>query len=483
MAGWASHRYKLARLLSAQPHDDVVKFPPKPRRLRNRECLKTVYIMLDANADKTPRHKRNETHFSLELHDNPYNEAKSCPLYRRHSADYFLVVHFHMNCPPRVMYDFLKKGLSIRENGKIKNFIFFGHSASQLREATCILYDATLGKHEDILQEFGHFEKILTVSKRAARMGLLLSSSKPTVDMLYDDVERIDDIEFGGHNFTDGCGFVSLEVAKKITEKLNIVDNYSYLQLGVPSAYQIRLLGCKGMLILFPNLQNGVQIRPSMEKFKWNHVDSNMLYPLGVVDEGRAISRPNCYAMLNKQYILLLSALGVPDEVFLQKQEMYFQELDLLLTEQHLQVKYLCANEHFDLAEKLLATGILDNKSKDILNSICSSVRKPPNYGNTNKLLKVKKEPALALKFPIEESRNIYGVCDPSGILEYGTCFLQPTIRGRPHVLQGMKVIIAKNPCYCPGDVRVLTCVDVDECHHLVDVIVFPVQGECYPPS
>ena len=39
-------------------------------------------------------------------------------------------------------------------------------------------------------------------------------------------------------------------------------------------------------------------------------------------------------------------------------------------------------------------------------------------------------------------------------------------------------VVVAKNPCLHPGDVRVLEAVDVPELHHLVDCLVFPKKGE-----
>lgn len=38
-------------------------------------------------------------------------------------------------------------------------------------------------------------------------------------------------------------------------------------------------------------------------------------------------------------------------------------------------------------------------------------------------------------------------------------------------------VVITKNPCMHPGDVRKFEAVDVEELHHIVDCVVFPAKG------
>jgi hypothetical protein len=64
------------------------------------------------------------------------------------------------------------------------------------------------------------------------------------------------------------------------------------------------------------------------------------------------------------------------------------------------------------------------------------------------------------LRIKIACSRNVFGVCDPIGMLEYGQCFFRPIIAGRPQTLVG-KIIVARNPCYFPGDIRILQAVQV----------------------
>ena len=84
------------------------------------------------------------------------------------------------------------------------------------------------------------------------------------------------------------------------------------------------------------------------------------------------------------------------------------------------------------------------------------------------------------LSILVPESRNVFGVCDPLGLLQYGECFFRPYIRGQPTTLSG-EVLVAKNPCYLFGDVRRLTSIANDRVkglEHLVDCIVFPTCGK-----
>ncbi|KAL3746581.1 hypothetical protein ACJRO7_015528 [Eucalyptus globulus] len=59
--------------------------------------------------------------------------------------------------------------------------------------------------------------------------------------------------------------------------------------------------------------------------------------------------------------------------------------------------------------------------------------------------------------------------------IKYGSRFSE-TKKNR----RGIKgyVVVAKNPCLHPGDVRILEAVDAPELHHLYDCLVFPQNGE-----
>jgi RNA-dependent RNA polymerase len=75
----------------------------------------------------------------------------------------------------------------------------------------------------------------------------------------------IEDIQRNNYCFTDGNGLISKGLAKLINEKFS--------EKIIPSAYQIRLAGCKGLIILDPQStfeQFYIKIRPSMNKFQCN---------------------------------------------------------------------------------------------------------------------------------------------------------------------------------------------------------------------
>lgn len=82
---------------------------------------------------------------------------------------------------------------------------------------------------------------------------------------------------------------------------------------------------------------------------------------------------------------------------------------------------------------------------------------------------------------PPDMGRSMYGVVDETGLLQCGQVFIQysPSIRqtSKKPILKIGKVLITKNPCHVPGDVRVFEAVWQPALAHLVDVVVFPQHG------
>lgn len=84
----------------------------------------------------------------------------------------------------------------------------------------------------------------------------------------------------------------------------------------------------------------------------------------------------------------------------------------------------------------------------------------------------------------VEEAACLQGVLDESGYLDYGEVYLRlrdSSGPGRkPKVITG-PVVIAKNPCLHPGDIRVLMAMDIPHKGHtleeLENCLVFPRRG------
>ena len=144
---------------------------------------------------------------------------------------------------------------------------FFGHSNSQLKSRSCFTYAASKKEISSKIEAMGDFSKLKSVGKKAKRIGLLFSSADIAIDLPTDRCEDIEDIERDGYIFTDGCGLISPHLARQLAQRRNIMfRNKRYL----PSVFQIRYCGYKGVLVLDPRLQGRVQVqfRESMKKFK-----------------------------------------------------------------------------------------------------------------------------------------------------------------------------------------------------------------------
>ncbi|XP_071927776.1 RNA-dependent RNA polymerase 1-like [Coffea arabica] len=95
----------------------------------------------------------------------------------------------------------------------------------------------------------------------------------------------------------------------------------------------------------------------------------------------------------------------------------------------------------------------------------------------------------------IPSGRSMMGCLDETRTLEYGQVFVQFSGAGRRQfyddsvpssahslILEG-KVVVAKNPCLHPGDIRILKAVNLPALHHMVDCVVFPQKGRRPHPN
>lgn len=373
-----------------------------------------------------------------------------------------------------------KRVLNILRDGILigsKRFEFLAFSASQLRSNSVWLFASNdKVKAADIREWMGSFNNIRSVSKCAARMGQLFSSSRQTFEMAPQDVDLIPDIEItsDGINycFSDGIGKISLTFARQLAQKLKLDQN------RIPSAFQIRYGGYKGVVAVDPHSYRKLSLRNSMLKFE----SKNNMLCITKCSE----SMP-CF--LNREIISLLSTLGVKDEALLALQEDQLQLLGKMLTDREAAL---------DVLETLSGAD-----SKSILVKMLHGFYEPNSEPYLSMMLKAHYAYQLSdlksrCRIFVPKGRVLIGCLDETGILNYGQVFVRISVTKTKEKSGGEnlrdvdgddstciivgKVVVTKNPCLHPGDIRVLDAVYNEELEEngLKDCLVFPQKGPRY---
>lgn len=353
----------------------------------------------------------------------------------------------------------LSKGLFLGE----KQYTFFDFSQSQFRNMSCWL----IIDPEKILPKTGDYSKINIVAKYGARISQTLTTTVETTLIPKENIKEIPEVEILDENgknkytFSDGVGKISVEISKKIAESQNIK--------GIPSAFQGRFLGCKGVwTTMYDDHSGNIYIRPSQTKFG---VEKKDFQYFELCEYSRYIQ-----AYLNRQIIMLLSALNIPDEVFMAKLKEYKNRLE--------DEKFVLSLIHYDewnsMFREMYLNGI--NMSNDrLINSLVEN--------NKNLLYNDLKNKA---RIYIEKSAYVMGIMDEFGILEYGEAYCHIQTKTIDLILN-QKCSVAKCPCLHPGDIRVLNFKKYDKddentkkykCFEpYINVIIFPQKGKRPHPN
>lgn len=181
----------------------------------------------------------------------------------------------------------------------------------------------------------------------------------------------------------------------------------------------------------------GVYFRESMRKFSAENFS---------IDVVRTSSNPSP-AYLNRQIILLLSTLGVPDRVFLSLQDRMLQRLMALTGEPD----KACASL-MDLNE------FGGNGCLVFLMKYIEKLRNKKDPFTRQILLAVQaflvKELRTKAKIFVPNSWSLFGVVDETKTLHYGQVFIQIDNTNQQgnssKILQG-PVVVTRNPCFHPG--------------------------------
>lgn len=367
----------------------------------------------------------------------------------------------------------MKHGIVVA--GRYYEFLAFGNS--QFREHGAYFYSpsATKSAH-DIRLALGQFNHIKTVAKYGARLGQCFSTTRAMQTTV--SIQKLVDIERNGYTFTDGVGKLSLFLAQMAAQDLGLQNAFD----DPPSLYQFRLGGCKGVLALDPTItKNEVHIRPSQYKFDAPY-------------SGLEIIRCSSLAtpFFNRQIIIVLSDLGVPDHVFIRKQQQMVNAYELAMSDKAEALS--CLLKHIDMNQttltmaSMVVDGFLDSREPFMMSLL--------HLWRASTIKDLKKKARIA----IDQGAFVLGCVDEIGTLQGHrndpqTCvsagrakkletlpeiFIQiddTKQKGHYKVVEGI-CVLARNPSLHPGDIRVVRAVNVPALHHHKNVVVLPQHGD-----
>ncbi|KHN85807.1 RNA-dependent RNA polymerase 1 [Toxocara canis] len=212
-----------------------------------------------------------------------------------------------------LVYKTLSEGIHIAS----RHYHFLAWSNSQMRDHGCYMYsaakvvDQATGEErtydiEDIRRWMGDFTASKNVPKLMSRMGQCFTQAQPTIILERKDWRMEEDIVGGlphpetgeRYTFSDGAGRISIRFASLVAAKLDLRP--------VPSCFQVRFKGFKGVLSADPSLdlegREQVVFRRSQKKFE---EDESEAAELEVVKHSMPSS-----VCLSRPLIMILDQVG-----------------------------------------------------------------------------------------------------------------------------------------------------------------------------
>ncbi|KAH8689571.1 putative RNA-dependent RNA polymerase [Talaromyces proteolyticus] len=417
--------------------------------------------------------------------DGPNPEIKNRVL-RRYFAysDSFLRVRFIEESGDPMMYDIgtdldeifrgrfrevLRDGIVIAD--RLYNFL--GFSNSSLRSRTCWFmapFEDNLGDRvsvDTLIPRLGDFLLIRSPAKFAARLGQTFSDTLTSIPIEKHVVGRVPDVERNGRVFSDGCGTISKEILWRIYR------DYPRHAVVNPTVFQIRFSGAKGMLSLDSTLKGpSIRLRDSMIKF---HAEDESNIEIC----GSGIEKLPCY--LNAPLIKILEDLGVARDVFLELQRQEIESLSQIVHSPQQAASFL---EQSHISKSIrLPWLILVLKSMDLSYVHDSFLKQAVELTILTKLRDLK----YKARIRIPKAVTLYGIMDETGVLNEHEIFV-PVMNERKQreILVHDAVIITRSPAFHPGDVQLVSAVDVPEdspLRNLHNCVVFSQKGMRDLPS
>ena len=365
-----------------------------------------------------------------------------------------------------------------------RHFEFLASGNSQFREHGAYFFAPV--EHvrvTDIRTWMGDFHDIQVVALYIARLGQCFSTTRAIhgarariVEDLQDNVLTVSPKQ--SYNFTDGVGKISKFLAQVAASEVGL----TMLNGEPPSVFQFRLGGCKGVLTVWPDARmRDIHVRPSQYKFPSKF-------------EGLEIIRWSQFSIanLNRQLIMILSALQVPDSVFVDMLKLQLSNLAQAMGDETMALGLLQKEIDPNQMTLTLAGMILDGfqRMREPFMISLLQLWRAWSIKYLKEKAKIAVHKGAILLGCVDETLTLQGHFDKLQKLRsheseemrlksLPEIFVQLSkgANDKPEVITG-PMALARNPSLHPGDVRVVRGVDVAVLRHLKDVVVLPQTGD-----
>ena len=410
----------------------------------------------------------------------PANYMKTSRLIRAVSKQYHLVyVHLRDEGGESIynhdIYDLRYKRYF--ENGICGPWVqnlelqFLMCSGSQMRQQSAIFL---IGTKDDVL----HVRNLLlpdeaklslSVCKYLSGLGLFCTADHPIVDLSLienSDIEHPlllpDTYTKDGCKLTDGAAVISMEFMKEL-----IVSWPNLFPNSDCTAFQVRYRGYKGVISVSPDVYGRIiKFRESNVKFKSPH---SFLCIVKTADYNKL--------NVNRDVLNLLSCLGaegvaggdwnpLPSLIKMQENELSRLANSLINHADAKRILKVHLNGMSNLLDKYSDINV-DFTIEPFFRLCVLQV-----YEHAVRHLRTKTH------IPIHLGALLMGIPDPYNVLGEGEIFFQIRKPGSDSTerITG-NVLMYRNPCLHPGDVRVVTAIDCSVLSKYVNVLLFPANN------
>ncbi|KAG1865515.1 RdRP-domain-containing protein [Suillus subalutaceus] len=367
-----------------------------------------------------------------------------------------------------------------------RQFQFLGYSMSGLRDHSVWFMtpftddSGTLLDADAIRRNLGDFSKLVNQPARlAARWSQAFSGTDPSITLLPEEIDyHYPDRKSPSDNvMTDGCSPISVGLAKDIWKSLQKGKRRPAKLRNVPSAFQFRLGGAKGMVVQDPTIEgNLVRLRPSQIKFD---AQENLTF-----DVQSTSAKPKAM-FLNRPLIVLMEFLGVDTSRIIELQD------DAIAKAQSVRSSSLDASkviQQHGLGGSFHLSSLFRNLSSILRLDVGNTEDESSQSRWTSELIEsslhcaetqILRELKYRAHIEVPDSYTLLGVSDEWGCLKegevYAVVFDERT--GLNEQILG-DVAVTRSPQIHPGDLQVVRAVHRPELAHLKNVIVFSCEGQ-----